>query len=221
MKHVPRLIYGPRFATWVIIDAACGALVALIAFQNTPHADIIASSHLGIQWAVFLMAVFTTITAHICDLHNTVARKDPWTLTVKTIIATVGAVSALVLYANLVRFEQVGRYIALELLFYLPPFLLGARWLLFHGWLKEEMRILIIGDITDYNHLKQALIEGQLPIKIVEHTTNPDHLDSILKHQAVEEIVYCGQVEPSSQMLEKLISYQAVGLQIVHVAIFL
>ena len=217
------MFYKVRSRGWALIDGACGALVTLMAFGLSPYSQIAYTSnrHVALLTAVVTVGLLTSLCAHVLGLHDTLARKDPWHLATRSIAATLAALVLFIIYVTVIKFEQVGRYIITEILLYLPPLMIGARWLFCHGWLKTERKLLVLGSDGDRQEIQAAASSAQLPISVVGNTADMQQALALARAQQVDEIIY-GMVEaPSAQVMESLMECQQAGVQISDISLFI
>src|ERR1017187_7999077 len=218
-----KMVYQVRSSGWALIDGACGALVTLMAFGLSPYSHVAYTSnrHVALLTAVVTVGLLTSLCAHVLGLHDTLARKDPWYLATRSIAATLATLVLFILYVTLIKFEQVGRYIITEILLYLPPLMIGARWLFCHGWLKTERKLLVLGSDGDRQEIQAAASSAQLPISVVGNTADAQQALALARAQQVDEIIY-GMVEaPSAQVMESLMECQQAGVQISDISLFI
>jgi len=218
-----KMFYKVRSRGWALIDGACGALVTLMAFGLSPYSHIAYTStrHVALLTAVVTVGLLTSLCAHVLGLHDTLARKDPWHLATRSIAATLAALVLFIIYVTIIKFEQVGRYIITEILLYLPPLMIGARWLFCHGWLKTERKLLVFGGDGDRQEIQAAASSAQLPISVVGNTADMQQALALARAQQVDEIIY-GMVEaPSAQVMESLMECQQAGVQISDISLFI
>jgi exopolysaccharide biosynthesis polyprenyl glycosylphosphotransferase len=194
-----------------------------MAFGLSPYSQIAYTSnrHVALLTAVVTVGLLTSLCAHVLGLHDTLARKDPWHLATRSIAATLAALVLFIIYVTVIKFEQVGRYIITEILLYLPPLMIGARWLFCHGWLKTERKLLVLGSDGDRQEIQAAASSAQLPISVVGNTADMQQALALARAQQVDEIIY-GMVEaPSTQVMESLMECQQAGVQISDISLFI
>ena len=217
-----RMFYKVGSSGWALIDGICGALVTLMAFGLSPYSHIAYTNnqHVSLFTAVVTVGLLTSLCAHVLGLHDTLAPKDPWYLTTRTIAVTLASLVLFIIYVSTIRYEQIGRYIVSEILLYLPPLMIGARWLFCHGWLKTERKVLVFGSDGDRQEMQTAASSAQLPINVVGNTTEVQQALMLVRTQQVDEVIYCLAQAPSARVMESLMECQQAGVRISDISLF-
>ena len=211
----PKIPISINFRTFAVADVVAGVLVTLLAFFLSPYSQMVAveqSRHTAPLTTAILLGIITTLTAHVFGLHDPRSPKTPTFLASRAYATTLVSLTVLVLIFQIVTYQQIGRYILLQVALYLPPLLIAIRWLFHQGHLFNQRRIGVIGSIEELERIKAELPTDSSHLQLLFQTQDLTSIQELCNLHAVNELVICRDL--TSAEMAKVLEFQCSGIHV-------